>query len=236
MSVRSRRSFIIVRSYVRSLSSVRASVNPTMLTYGAVAVVWAWGISRGGRGAGDYPTPARAWASSRPGVCGCVRFRHCACVCAHDHECGCVCQCAGLRACGRDSERSRARSRVRQRWRLHAQPSARLKLRVLPVAGRVSNSAFDFESDDACGNVCACTRKSALFRRALPVAGRVRYSASDFENDNPCVRTLVRQRVRGRVLRAAALAWPRERSRARQRVLQVAGNVCVCAHVRVRDS
>ena len=92
--------------------------------------------------------------------------------------------------------------------------------------------------DDFCPDTFLFTsqhNRDTIFAQAQlssmpPEAGRVSHCKFGFDSDDACVRSPVRQCA------CAYACWQRERSRARQRVLQVAGNVCVCAHVRVRDS
>ena len=109
-------------------------LKPTMLTYGAIAVLG----PQVGRGVLPKVVGARrtaqhlpAWASTcaSPGV-QLRAIPHRACAWAHNHECGCVYAgvcCARLLARGRDRERSRAWSRERQRRRLRTHTFALLK-------------------------------------------------------------------------------------------------------------
>ena len=100
----------------------------------------------------------------------------------------------------------------------HARETSRARACVECVFARMAARAF----------VCGAARglrlrtcKSARFRpRVLPVAGRVSHRAFDFDSYDALVwvRSLVRQCVRGRLLRVPTHVWPQERLRARPRV------------------
>ena len=107
---------------------------------------------------------------------------------------GCACVAERAFAC----EAARAAS-CRQRVRLRTRKSARFLKRALPVAGRVSDSEFDFERDVACVNSPVRHRSRG---RVLRASARVGPQGCSRE------RPRVQQRLHLRT-RKNARFWPR---------------------------